>query len=144
VKLGLIPGWGGTQRLPRIVGYEPAAEMIASGKSLSAQQACDAQLASAVVQSDALVEFAAKFVTHPGWQELRDSNRGPVPYHQEFMPMVVSDPAAVREAMVLLQRTVALTLAEGLPLESEVFCRLVGSPTSRRMIDEFFASRKKS
>ncbi len=38
VKIGLIPGWGGTQRLPRLIGLNPAIEMITSGEPVSAAE----------------------------------------------------------------------------------------------------------
>ena len=46
-KLGLIPGWGGTQRLPRLVGMAIASEMLATGEPLDAEQAGCAGLARA-------------------------------------------------------------------------------------------------
>src|SRR5262249_10511505 len=49
VRLGLIPGWGGTQRLPRLVGLPPALRMILTGRTLSAREAYRAGLVDAVV-----------------------------------------------------------------------------------------------
>lgn len=48
-KLGIIPGWGGTVRLPRVAGVDTAVEWIASGEQYSARQALTAQVADAVV-----------------------------------------------------------------------------------------------
>ena len=64
VKLGLIPGYGGTQRLPRIVGEARALEMILTGKSLDAQTALAWGLVSRIVEGDALkqgIAFAREF-----------------------------------------------------------------------------------
>jgi len=143
-KLGLIPGWGGTQRLPRIAGLELAADMLESGRLLTAQEACDRGLASAVVQSESLIEFAAKHVLHEGWRELRAMKLGPVAIHESerFSATVPSSPDAVREAMVLLNAGAELPLAEALKLETEAFLRLAGSDESKRTIAEFFASKR--
>jgi enoyl-CoA hydratase len=67
VKLGLIPGYGGTQRLPRVVGEARALEMILTGKSLDAQTALAWGLVSRIVEGDALAQgmaFAREFSGH--------------------------------------------------------------------------------
>src|SRR5262249_19756679 len=56
VKLGLIPGWGGTQRLPRVIDPQKAAELLQSGEYLTADQARHVGLVSAVVPSEQLME----------------------------------------------------------------------------------------
>ncbi len=53
VRLGLLPGWGGTQRLPRVVGLRRALEMILQGKRLGAREALKAGLADAAPVSEA-------------------------------------------------------------------------------------------
>lgn len=145
VKLGLIPGWGGTQRLPRVVGPEVAAEMLRTGDSLTAEAARDANLVSAVVKSDSLLDFAARHVLHDGWQGLRETKRGAIPAaeRERFKAPVPSAPAAVREAMVAMTRGGEMPLAEALKLETEAFLRLAGSDDSKALIAAFFAARKK-
>ncbi|MFX1565017.1 MAG: enoyl-CoA hydratase/isomerase family protein [Promethearchaeota archaeon] len=54
VKLGLIPGWGGTQRLPRIVGIGNAKEIILTGRDVLADEALEMGLVNKVVPSDEL------------------------------------------------------------------------------------------
>lgn len=58
IMLGIIPGAGGTQRLPRIVGYQRAKEMNFSGRHVSAQEALDMGLADKLVPADELVAVA--------------------------------------------------------------------------------------
>ena len=58
IKLGLIPGFGGTQRLPRVVGGSKAAEMILTGESLSAEEALRIGLVSRVVPPQELLAQA--------------------------------------------------------------------------------------
>ncbi len=67
VKLGLIPGYGGTQRLPRVVGEARALEMILTGRTVGAGEAARIGLVSAVVEGDvveAAMAFAAGFIGH--------------------------------------------------------------------------------
>jgi enoyl-CoA hydratase len=67
IKLGLIPGYGGTQRLPRVVGEARALEMIMTGKSIDAATASAWGLVSKVVEGDAVaagMTFAREFSRH--------------------------------------------------------------------------------
>lgn len=64
IKLGLIPGYGGTQRLPRVVGESRALEMILTGRAIDAQTALAWGLVNRVVEGDALAQgiaFAREF-----------------------------------------------------------------------------------
>jgi enoyl-CoA hydratase/carnithine racemase len=63
VKLGIIPGGGGTQRLPRVVGFGRAVEMILGGRLRSAREALEAGLVHAVVPATELTSWAAEAVT---------------------------------------------------------------------------------
>ncbi len=69
IKLGLIPGAGGTQRLPRLIGKTLAKELILLGESISAERALSMGLVNRVVEPDDLDEivndFAAKIVKGP-------------------------------------------------------------------------------
>lgn len=67
VKLGLIPGYGGTQRLPRLVGTARALEMIMTGRTVSAEEAERIGLVNQVVESDLLeagIAFARQFSSY--------------------------------------------------------------------------------
>src|SRR5881296_4485537 len=66
VRLGLLPGAGGTQRLPRVVGVEKALQMIVSGDPIGADEALTHGLLDAIVEGDltaAAVAFAEKVVS---------------------------------------------------------------------------------
>ncbi|MDP2268165.1 MAG: enoyl-CoA hydratase-related protein [Deltaproteobacteria bacterium] len=71
VLIGLIPGWGGTQRLSRLIGMGRAKEMIMSGASIDAKRAYEIGLVNKVVPLDQLLaearKFAVKLTTLPGF-----------------------------------------------------------------------------
>lgn len=66
VQLGIIPGWGGTQRMPKLVGFAKAVELITSGKSLNAIQAFKIGLVDDVAPSPILEDIAWRLIDkHP-------------------------------------------------------------------------------
>ncbi len=67
IKLGLIPGYGGTQRLPRLVGEGRALEIIMTGRNVKADEAERIGLVNAVIEGDLMevgLEFASKFTRY--------------------------------------------------------------------------------
>lgn len=67
IKLGLIPGYGGTQRLPRLVGEGRALEIIMTGRNVKADEAERIGLVNAIVEGDLMeagIEFAARFTRY--------------------------------------------------------------------------------
>ena len=62
VKLGLVPGWAGTARLPRISSFEIAADLVTSGRLVSAEQAKEMEFIDAVVEQDQLIDEAVKLI----------------------------------------------------------------------------------
>jgi len=74
ITLGIIPGFGGTQRLPRLIGPNMAKEMIFTGKMISAAEARDLGMVNRVVSADALmadVMKTAKAISRKGKVSLR-------------------------------------------------------------------------
>jgi enoyl-CoA hydratase len=64
IKLGLIPGYGGTQRLPRVIGQARALEMIMTGRAVAAEEAVRIGLANRLIDGDPVqagIEFAREF-----------------------------------------------------------------------------------
>jgi len=95
VKLGLIPGWGGTQRLPRVIPWAKAAEMLLTGQNINAQEAYRIGLVNQVVPPDQVMPAAMK------WAEL----------------LCGPSPLAVRAAKEAMYKGSSLSLEEGLDLE---------------------------
>ena len=120
INLGLMPGWGGTQRLPRIVGKSKALEMILSGEPISAKEAFDLGIISAVFEPDELVEGTKKFLT-------------------QFTKKSKTAVAIAKRAVALGTR---LSIDDGLDLESELFGLLWSSPDREEGVKAFIEKRK--
>ena len=120
VTLGLIPGWGGTQRLPRVVPWCKAAEIIFMGKPIDAQEAYRIGLINKVVPQDELMPTAKE------WAEII-CQRGPL---------------AVRAAKEAMIRGYSMPLDEGLRLESSLFNYLTGTEDYAEGSTAFAEKRK--
>jgi len=75
VRLGIIPGWGGTQRLPRLVGIGPGLDMILTGRSASAKRAVTIGLADDMAPPETLLEAAEKLVVDAAEGKRRPRHR---------------------------------------------------------------------
>jgi len=131
VKLGLIPGWGGTQRLPRLVGLKPAADLLATGESLNAEQSMKIGLIDIRTDSTHLIEVAADFLA-------KKSKREPLAINDHTLPMIPREPVAAREAIQCLIAGTKLSFDSAIRVETTAFLRLAGSDESKRLIAEFF------
>ena len=156
IKLGLIPGAGGTQRLPRLTGVEKALDIILSGAPFSAQEALQWGVVDALVEEGQLREgalgFARKVIdTHMPPRKIRDLNekieaaRG----HPEIFEKVRRDYAkkfrgfeAWQSALRAVQVAVDLPFDEGMKLERQAFLDLIPTEQSRAQRYVFFAERK--
>jgi enoyl-CoA hydratase/carnithine racemase len=147
--LGLIPGWGGTQRLPRVVGMDEAAEMLVSGEPITSRECEALHFLSAIASAEGgyLMSCAVGQVLNCTAESarVRAEKQGALPAAERnaFQPAQPTDSDARREAIRVLVEGTALPLAEGIAVETEAFLRLAGSDESRRRIAEFFAGRKR-
>lgn len=154
VKVGLIPGWGGTQRLTRIIGPSLAAEMICAGEAAKAERAVQIGLAFDVVPAERLVEEGLRLLewAHASgdWKKSRLKKKQPVGLSEEQMGFSMAviraqvqaksgghfpAPLAAVEA---IRKGANLPLEEGLKAETDAFLPLIGSPISRNLIGIFF------
>ena len=149
VKLGLLPGAGGTQRLPRLVGAAAALDMVATGKQVGAAAAKEMGLLDAVIDGDlrAGATVFARTVIDAPLRRVRDLPVAPPP------PGLFDDyrranakafrgfdaPEANVEA---IEAAVSLSFAAGLARERELFVRLVTGLQSRAQRHVFFAERQ--
>lgn len=139
VNLGLIPGWGGTQRLPRIIHVSTAADMMMTGASISGPEALRQGLADGKV-GQTTPELLLDSDQHTA---RRAAKRNPVPEAGRSTLTLHQLLPAVRAAMPVVAFGSSLPLAEALKLETAAFVKLAGSDDSRARIAEFFANRKK-
>ena len=156
VKLGIIPGAGGTQRLPRVVGAERALEMITSGTPIGAVQAKEYGLLDEVVEEGKLREGAVAFA-----RKVVAGNR-PLKKVRDLADKVEADRArpevfaAFRKAnarkfrgfeapeacIKAIEAAVNLPFDEGMKRERDIFLPLVTSTQSKAQRYAFFAERE--
>jgi enoyl-CoA hydratase/carnithine racemase len=119
IKLGIIPGWGGTQRLPRLVGRGPALEMLLTGDPIGSARALEWGLVTRVVPTDRLRQEALALAALLG----------------ERPPLAV---AAIKRAV---HGGLDGTLDAGLRREQEEFLRLLTSEDAREGLTAFLEKR---
>jgi enoyl-CoA hydratase len=120
IKLGLIPGFGGTQRLSRVVGASRAAEMILTGESVTAEEALRIGLVSRVAPSHELMTQAEAIVGMIAAREV----------------------PAVQAVLHAIRGGLDIPLSEGLVREAELFGRLCAMPEKRKAVQAFIEKRQ--
>lgn len=119
VKLGIIPGYGGTVRLPRIVGRGRALELILTGEMIPAQRAYDIGLVNRVVPAGEVVAAA---------EQLLDG-------------ILANGPIALRFALEAVDRSLETGVDEGLGLEAHLFGLLASTEDMREGMGAFLEKR---
>ena len=155
VKLGLLPGAGGTQRLPRVVGVEKGLQMMVSGDPIGADEALRAGLIDEIVDGDlttAGVAFAEKVLDEQRpLRKIRDltdkiaAARSKPEIFAEFRKSVARQTRGFRapESIVkAVEAAVSLPFDQGIKRERELFVELLNSPESKAQRYFFFAERE--
>jgi 3-hydroxyacyl-CoA dehydrogenase len=154
VKLGILPGAGGTQRLPRVVGVEAALNMIVSGAIVPAAQLAKTALFDQVVEAnvlDAGIAFARKAVADKlPLKKVRDI-RIDYPNAEAFFQfarntvgaMAKNFPAPLK-CIDAVAAAVSKPFEEGLAYERALFVELVQTPESKALRHAFFGERAAS
>ena len=155
VKLGLIPGAGGTQRLPRLAGVAKAVEMCAGGASIKAKDAFESGILDRLIEGDLLsgaTLFAREILEKP-FRRTRDRNEK-LGTAQENASVFATARDTARKKQRGLQAPLAavdaveaatkLPFDEGLQVEERLFKQLLFSDQSKALIHVFFGEREVS
>jgi 3-hydroxyacyl-CoA dehydrogenase len=155
VKLGLLPGAGGTQRLPRVVGAQKALQMIVSGDPIGADEALKVGLIDEIVDGDltaAGVAFAEKVLAEKRpLKKIRDLTdkiapaKGKPEIFAEFRKSVARQTRGFRapeNCIKAVEAAVELPFDQGIKRERELFTELMNSPESKAQRYFFFAERE--
>ncbi|MFL3009125.1 MAG: enoyl-CoA hydratase/isomerase family protein [Candidatus Neomarinimicrobiota bacterium] len=119
VKLGLIPGWGGTQRLPRIVGKGLATELIITGKIIDSNEAYRIGLVNKILKKNNLIEESF-----------------------EFAKLILQNgPKAISKSLSCINNSSNSSLNDGLENELETFSKLFGSKETNEGLKAFVEKR---
>jgi len=165
-KLGLIPGWGGTVRLPRIAGADTAIEWIASGKEQRPDMALKAGVVDGVVAPDVLRESAISVLQSAidgkmDYQSRRDAKKGPLKLNQTEAMMVFETakafvagqagpnyPAPIT-AIECMQKAAGLGRDEALAIEAQGFGSMADTSVAESLVgillsDQLIAKKAKT
>jgi len=157
VHLGLLPGAGGTQRLPRIVGVEKALSMVTSGAPIGANEALESGLIDMIVESDLRAEAIAFAVA----KSSEGASHPRVRDNQEKLQSAIESPEIFAQVRKMIARKTRGFLApeynircveaavsqpfdEGIKTEGKLFMELMAGPQSRAQQYFFFAERQAS
>jgi len=119
-RLALMPGWGGTQRLPRMIPWAKAAELLLGGKTIDAQEAYRIGLVNMVIPPSEVMPAAIQ------WAEA----------------MCRLGPLALRAIKQVMVRGTSTSLEEGLQIEKELVKYLVSSEDFAEGLNAFIEKRK--
>jgi len=151
VKLGLIPGAGGTQRLPRVVGVERALQMIVSGEPVAVEKLVETRLLDRMLAGDLVtgaVRFAQEMASRQRTHSLvRDLAVNP-PLDSGLFATARADAFSASRGQPAPQRCIDAVQAAverdfdaGIKYERELFVVLMASPESRALRHAFFSER---
>ena len=151
VKLGILPGAGGTQRLPRLLGVETAMNMIVSGTPVPSEQLKDTPLFDEFIAGDLLdgaLAFANRVVAEKRpLKRVRDIEVD-YPNHEAFFQFARNTVTAASKnfpapgkCVDAVEAAVTKSFDQGLKFESEAFAYLLATPESRALRHAFTGER---
>ncbi len=153
VKLGIVPGWGGTQRLPKVVGLSAALKMILSGRPISAQKAyqiglVDDLIAHQQMEKQALA-FAQKVKANKRGTRVKKSFFEGMPFVRQFILSQAKNnvlkqthglyPAPLK-AIEVIKKSWQLPIEKGLEIEAQALAELIITPQSKNLVWLFTTS----
>ena len=120
VLLGILPGWGGTQRLPRLVGSGLANEIITTGRMVSALEAKSMGLVNHVVPTDELMNKCMEIANQ----------------------ILKNGPNAIAQSLKCIQKRMGMSMEDGLEIEVENFSKLFATEEAKEGLSAFVEKRK--
>lgn len=157
IKLGIMPGFGGSVRLPRLIGVDNAMALIPAGKDLKATAALKQHLVDAIVEVDNMKEAATKLLTQAAegklnWAARSEQKKAPIPLPKAEANLVFQGalmmtaqaskgylaPVASVQAIT---KAASMTRDEALLVEAKAFAGLAKSDIAQAMTDAFLASK---
>jgi 3-hydroxyacyl-CoA dehydrogenase / enoyl-CoA hydratase / 3-hydroxybutyryl-CoA epimerase len=136
--LGLIPAWGGCTRLPRLIGIQKTAEVIAKGRLYSAQEALEMGLVDEIVPRDHLLDAAQK--------KLSDGKRklegGAAATPGSLAPPRQHGNPAPERAWQIISKTLSISSDESLRMELDAIVDLGKTESTQNLIRNFFLTEK--
>ena len=120
VLLGILPGWGGTQRLPRLVGSGLANEIITTGRMVSALEAKSMGLVNHVVPPDELMNKCMEIANQ----------------------ILKNGPNAIAQSLNCIQKRMGMSMEDGLEIEVENFSKLFATEEAKEGFSAFVEKRK--
>jgi 3-hydroxyacyl-CoA dehydrogenase/enoyl-CoA hydratase/3-hydroxybutyryl-CoA epimerase len=154
VMLGIIPGWGGTARLPRLIGATDALPIMLTGKALSAEAAKSLGLVDVLTSSELLVESAKELIRHgrtrPFVQRAKAWATNLWLVRQILAPIVRKQTAAKARpdqypapfALIEVWRRGGSSINQRLKLEARAVAKLAQTPTCRNLIRVYFLQER--
>ena len=158
VKVGLIPAWGGTQRLPRVVGVNSSIEMICTGEPVSADRAAAIGLVFDAVPAENLVDEGRRLIDYAQqsgeWKRLRQRKEQPLGLSEDQMnfAFAIAFGKVMQEtkgqypaplaAIKAMQEGVNRPLEEALKVETMAALEVIGTPVNANLIGVFFMNNQ--
>jgi len=159
VNLGLLPGSGGTQRLPRLIGREKGLDLLLSGRSVPPKEALELGIVDEIAAVDQLVERARQWLaTNPAAERIWDVKGYAIPEMRGMIvPEIAMDysihvakvagkhgynypaPAAILSCVF---EGLQLQMDKALSVESKYFAKLLTDPVARNIIRTTFISKQ--
>ena len=158
VKLGLLPGFGGTTRLPRLIGADNALEWAAAGDEKKPDEALKAGAVDAVVEPEQLKEASMKMLMKAiqgelNWQSRVKNKQGPLKLNENEAMMTFETARAFITQKTkgqypspltivgVMQASAGLTIREALDVEAEGFAELAKTSEARALISLFLGDQ---
>lgn len=147
IKLGLIPGWGGTQRLPKRVGLQVALEMILTGKSVDAKRAQRIGLVDRAIAPECWDQEVASFIDTCLQNPPATPRRGTEGFFKRWLMLTLARRKSRSQQLHYPAIAAAIEAigasgnrdVDGFQIERDRFTELLGTPTCRNLLDIFSA-----